>query len=292
MNHWYSLEPDILLGVHAPGKKGFKNFLPAAYHAILANAEAGRTIKSLNSKLKVGSTFSLTPAFAASDKPKDINAGAKVNKILNHLFLDPYMGLPIPSDSIKIFERIHKYQKAEDQLSFDADFIGIQNYTQEVIKYNPFKPYIKADLVPAKKRNQPVCQMGWQIDPNSINHVFNQLKTYPNLPEVFITECGIALANENRLNQKVYDAERISYYEKVLSNVDRAMCEGMPIKGLFFWTLHDNFEWSKGYEPKFGLVEVNRTTQKRTLKRSAIWVRDFLEEKERKEDSASFLLSS
>jgi beta-glucosidase len=267
-----------LLGLHAPGRKGFNNFLPAAYHAMLANAEAGRLIKTLNPDLQVGSTFSFTPTIAASQNKKDQMASNKVNTVLNHLFLDPYLGKQIPTGNIKVLQKIFKYAKPEDNLQFDADFIGVQNYTQEVIEHKWFKPYIKADVIPAKKRQVETSQMGWEIIPESVQQVFKQLKEYKNLPEVFITECGLALPNNNRINNKVDDNKRVEYYESYLKYVSQAIEDGLSINGIFFWTLHDNFEWAEGYNPKFGFIEIDRKTQKRTLKSSALWLRDFLEE--------------
>ena len=96
VKHWMPLnEPLVftsagyLLGIHAPGKRGFSNFIPAVYHAILANAEAGRSIKAENKQLKVGSTFSLTPTVPHQRNAKDILASRKIfivnKKILSNL---------------------------------------------------------------------------------------------------------------------------------------------------------------------------------------------------------------
>ncbi len=75
---------------------------------------------------------------------------------------------------------------------------------------------------------------------------------------------------------KVNDAQRISYVSAHLENILAAKKEGIPVNGFFNWTLLDNFEWAEGYHPRFGLVHVNFETQKRILKNSAYWFREFL----------------
>ena len=56
----------------------------------------------------------------------------------------------------------------------------------------------------------------------------------------------------------------------------KAKQKGMPVKGFFAWTLTDNFEWSEGYIPRFGLVHVDNKNLDRTVKDSGLWFRDFL----------------
>ncbi len=285
VKHWMPLNEPLVfttagyfLGLHAPGKKGLKHYLPALYNAIRCNAETSECIKGIDANLRVGSTFSLTPVTPHSERSKDRKAAKKLNTILNHLFLDPYMGKGLPIEHIPILRSIEKYRNANDTLHFDADFIGIQNYTREVVKHSWLKPLLMADAVPASKRQVPVSQMNWEIIPDSIQMVFEQLKQYDNLPEVFITECGIALENNIRTAKKVYDLSRTDYFKKIFRHTSNAIRDGLPIKGLFIWTLLDNFEWAEGYHPKFGIVEVDRLTMNRSLKYSAQWLRDFLDD--------------
>jgi beta-glucosidase len=74
----------------------------------------------------------------------------------------------------------------------------------------------------------------------------------------------------------VYDPERIQFFRDYLEFVLKAKSEGVPVKGYFVWSLTDNFEWSEGYEPRFGLVYVDYKTQERYIKDSGIWFRDQL----------------
>ena len=78
------------------------------------------------------------------------------------------------------------------------------------------------------------------------------------------------------MSGKIHDLKRIDYYQRYLKQVLRAKQEGVNIGGYFCWTLLDNFEWSEGYAPRFGLIHVDFKTQKRIIKDSGYWFRDFL----------------
>ena len=77
-------------------------------------------------------------------------------------------------------------------------------------------------------------------------------------------------------NGRVHDKQRIQFFESYLSNVLKAKNEGVPVNGYFVWSLTDNFEWSEGYNPRFGLVHIDFQTQKRKIKDSGYWFKDFL----------------
>jgi beta-glucosidase len=77
----------------------------------------------------------------------------------------------------------------------------------------------------------------------------------------------------------VDDTQRISFLKRHLAAVDQAIKAGVDIRGYFLWSLMDNFEWAFGYERRFGVVHVDYSTQKRTVKRSAEWVAKFLKER-------------
>ena len=61
-----------------------------------------------------------------------------------------------------------------------------------------------------------------------------------------------------------------------LAAIAKAMAAGVDIRGYFYWSLLDNFEWNSGYLRRFGLIYVDYQTQKRSLKDSAFWYRDFV----------------
>ncbi|MGK0502119.1 MAG: beta-glucosidase, partial [Alteromonadaceae bacterium] len=84
----------------------------------------------------------------------------------------------------------------------------------------------------------------------------------------YITENGAAMADVVQ-DGMVDDEDRIDYYTGHLNAVNEAMESGVKVGGYFAWSLMDNFEWSEGYEKRFGLVYVDFETQERTFKNSA-----------------------
>ena len=78
------------------------------------------------------------------------------------------------------------------------------------------------------------------------------------------------------LDGKVHDPERIDYTRRHLLQLERALQDGVDVRGYFHWTIMDNFEWAYGYKVRVGLVHVDYETQERTPKDSAHWYRDVI----------------
>lgn len=268
------------LGVHAPGKKGLASFLAAAHHAALCQAEGGRIIKSYRNGCKVGTTFSYSHIEPFSNSSRDITAAKKVDALLNRLFLEPLLGLGYPTQDVKILERIERFVYPGDmgKLAFDMDFIGLQNYTRELVRYTPFIPFVNAKIVSANKRNVEHTLMNWEVYPSSIYEALKRLHTYKGIKEIVITENGAAFTDEYRNNQ-VDDEKRKYYLQDHIYKVLQAKEEGVNVTGYFVWTLMDNFEWAEGYRPRFGLVYVDFKTQQRIIKSSGEWYSNFLKQK-------------
>ncbi|HFK5503807.1 GH1 family beta-glucosidase [Elizabethkingia anophelis] len=264
-------------GVHAPGRKSIEGFLAAAHHAALAQAHGARVIKTLQPESNVGTTFSCSHVEAYTNREKDIKAAKKADLLLNRLFIEPLLGMGYPVNEIKTLRRIEKYIKQNDErdLKFDMDFIGIQNYTREIIRYAMFVPFLQAKIVNAKDRNVEMTTMEWEVYPESIYHILKKFQAYENIPPLIITENGAAFSDTLQ-NNLVHDPKRLQYIQNILQQVLRAKQEGVNVNGYFVWTFLDNFEWAEGYHPKFGLVHVNFQTQHRIVKSSGHWYADFI----------------
>mgnify|MGYP002701282052 FL=1 len=77
------------------------------------------------------------------------------------------------------------------------------------------------------------------------------------------------MANDDGLeNGDVNDYKRIEYFSLHLNEIYKLLCNGYPIKSYFAWSLLDNFEWSFGYDKRFGLVYVAYTNKQRIPKAS------------------------
>ena len=265
------------LGVHAPGKKGLTNFLSAAHHAALCQAEGGRIIKTLRNDCKVGTTISYSHIEPFRNTDRDIIASKKVDALLNRLFIEPLLGMGYPTKELKILERIERFMHHGDEgkLAFDMDFIGLQNYTRELVSYAPLMPFVRAKIIKANKRNVAHTLMNWEIYPPSIYHALKRINAYSGVKEIIITENGAAFKDELS-NGAVQDFERLAYLKNHLEQVLLAKKEGVKVNGYFVWTLLDNFEWAEGFHPRFGLVYVDFDTQKRVIKASGKWYSEFI----------------
>ena len=93
---------------------------------------------------------------------------------------------------------------------------------------------------------------------------------------MIITENGYPNADVICLDGKIHDAERIDYVERHLLNLKRAISEGVPVLGYYYWSFMDNMEWDGGYDPRFGLVFVDYKTLKRIPKDSFYWYKNLI----------------
>lgn len=265
------------LGIHAPGRTGLKNFFPAVHHVVLSMAEGGRILKSLVPDAEVGTSFSCSHIDPYSDREKDIKAARRADALLNRLFVEPVLGLGYPVQDVPILKGLQKYIKPgdEEKMKFDFDFIGLQNYTREIVRYSLLTPYIHARLVKAEKRQVPLTSMNWEVYPPAIYHVLKKFNAYPQIRKLYITENGAAFP-DRVTDGLVDDPQRLQYIQDNIAQVYKARQEGCKVDGYFIWTLTDNFEWAEGYHPRFGIIYVDYATQKRIIKSSGKWYGRFL----------------
>lgn len=139
-----------------------------------------------------------------------------------------------------------------EPLSHD-DFVGVQNYARMVVG---------PDGVIPPGADAQVNQMGEEIYPLALGGACRYAAEKAGIP-VIVTENGLATPD---------DAQRIRYVRGGLESLANAMQAGVDVRGYFYWSAFDNFEWVGGYGPKFGLMGVDRATQVRTVKPSARWI--------------------
>lgn len=132
------------------------------------------------------------------------------------------------------------------------DFVGVQTYSRT--RYGPAGP-----LPP--EPGAAVTQMGYEVWPAALEATVRRAAEVTGLP-VAVTENGIGTDD---------DAQRIRFLDEAIAGVGRCLADGVDVRGYFCWSLLDNFEWTLGYRPTFGLVSVDRTTFERRPKPSAAW---------------------
>lgn len=137
------------------------------------------------------------------------------------------------------------------------DFLGVQCYTRKRFDEHGV-------AAPAQEVRR--TQMGYEDYPLGIVNVVRAVATeFPG--ELIVTENGIATGDDNR---------RCEFIKEAISGIQDCIDEGIPVKGYMYWSLLDNFEWQKGYSKTFGLIAVDRKTQKRYPKNSLKVLGSFL----------------
>ena len=131
----------------------------------------------------------------------------------------------------------------------DDDFLGVQNYTRTL--YGP------QGQLPAPEGAE-LTQMDYEFYPEALEHVIRKVHDDFN-GNLIVTENGVAISDDNR---------RVEFIRRALCGVENCVDDGIPVKGYCYWSLMDNFEWQKGFSMTFGLIAVDRTTLKRTPKKS------------------------
>ena len=285
--HWMVLNEPLaftgaghLLGIHAPGRRSLGAFLAATHHAALAQAEGGRALRAaLPAMARIGSTFSC--AHVEPWRPalgRDVAAARRADALLNRLFVEPALGLGYPVADLPVLGWLDRYVKPGDEarLPFAFDFLGVQNYTREVVRFSPYVPLLWATLVGARQRRVPHTAMGWEVYPESLYHALRRFAAYPGVPRLLVTENGSAFPDAAPRAGRLPDPARQAFLQASLGQLLRARREGVPVDGYFVWSFTDNFEWAEGYAPRFGLVHVDYPTQQRTVKDSGHWYSAFL----------------
>ena len=133
------------------------------------------------------------------------------------------------------------------------DFVGVQSYSRARCNAEGLLP---------PEDDVELTQMGYEFWPEALEATIRYAVAKTGLP-VIVTENGIGTSDDTR---------RIEYVRRALRGVVNCLNDGLDIRGYTYWSAFDNFEWSLGYRPTFGLIAVDRETQQRTVKPSARWL--------------------
>jgi beta-glucosidase len=110
--------------------------------------------------------------------------------------------------------------------------------------------------------------MGWEMYPSGLSQLLVSVSQTYRPARVVVTESGSAWRDELTPDGEIQDKERTDYLEQHIDACAEAAAQGVPIDGYYVWSLLDNFEWSYGYDKRFGLVHVDYDSQRRTIKAS------------------------
>lgn len=265
------------LGVHAPGRKTLEGGMRAVHHLLLSHGKAVQMYREMGGKHQIGITLNLGYMYSASEKTADVLACRMLDGYTNRWFLDALFRKEYPVDMLALFGArcgsdfsfIHKGDM--ECISEKADFLGINHYSSNTVRYASYAPNLYEDQLTDK----PKTAMGWDIDPEAYEKLILRVrKEYTDIP-IYITENGSAWEDCPK-DGAVHDKERVEYMKAYVAATEHLNALGANIAGYFCWSFMDNFEWPSGYSKRFGIVYVDYETQKRIKKDSYYAYQDII----------------
>jgi beta-glucosidase len=256
-------------GIFAPGIRDRAIAMQVSHHLLLSHGLALQALREAGCKSTLGIVLNLAPVQPASALPEDIAKARLEDGLLLRWYTDPLFKGQYPQDVLDHLGADAPHIEAGDlaAIATPMDFLGINYYSRSVVS--------AAGSWDAKSSGRPLTDMGWEVYPEGLTELLLRLHRDYAVPPMFVTENGGAFPDRVEAGQ-VHDADRTRYIAEHIAAVGDALRQGVPMAGYMVWSLLDNFEWASGYAKRFGIVHVDYPTQRRTLKDSAHWYRDFL----------------
>ena len=239
---WITLnEPTIVLssgyktGVWPPGrKKDIVGFRQARKNLILCHRETFSRIKKKTPETQVGIAVNIT-------------------------YNEPYRPW-LPPDRVLVFlANIQGDYAFLKRMQSHLDFIGLNYYFHSRLAF-AFQPDTSFSAV--KNENKIVSDFGWEVYPAGIAKVSWDLWRRFRKP-IYITENGVADANMN-------DKLRSDFIRQHLLYLSRSIAQGVDVRGYFYWSLMDNFEWAEGFPYRSGLYAMDYEKQIAVPRQSSV----------------------
>ena len=262
-----------LWGKHAPGLHNPSIAAQVGHNVLLAHGSAIPVIRANSPGAEAGITLNFTPAYPASNHLTDRIAAAQVDLFTNQWFLDPVFGRGYPEGLWQSFEANPPQIQPGDMetIAVPTDFLGVNFYSRSVVRHmeGSHPQFVQ---VPGAT----YTDMEWEVYPPALTNLLLRLHRDYGAQKMYITENGAAFTDNPDASGYVNDQQRRAYLEGHLIACAEASAQGAPLAGYYLWSLLDNFEWDEGYSRRFGITYVDYVTQKRTLKESGKWYREFV----------------
>ena len=282
VGEWMLLnEPNIfttmgyLAGAHAPGRRDRGAWLRAGHVVNLAQAEAFRAMRAERPGLAIGSAFNMSACEPAGDALADQAAAERWHRLVNLWHLEPALRGRYPDAFPEgpPLEQMDVRDGDLERLRAPLDFIGINLYTRSLVRAFPEDPLGLGVLPvgPVGGHDGPKTDFGWEVWPQALRDVVVRISHDFDRPRIEITENGCSYRDGPGSDGRIRDARRTEFFRGYLEALAAAIDDGADVRGYHAWSLLDNFEWSEGYEQRFGLAWVDFATQDRTLKDSGRW---------------------
>ena len=258
-------------GIFAPGIQHRATAMQVSHHLLLSHGLALQALRAQGCRSPLGIVLNLAPQHPATGSAADQARTWLEDGKLLRWYMDPLLEGHYPADVLEHLGADAPRIEAGDLQAIHTpmDFLGINYYSRSVISASgPWD---------VQQGGLPITDMGWEVYPEGLTELLLRLhRDYP-VPPLYVTENGAAFKDQ-LTGGRIHDAERTDYINRHIAAVAEAMRQGVPMAGYMVWSLLDNFEWASGFEKRFGIVHVDYNTQARTLKDSALWYRDFLQQ--------------
>jgi beta-glucosidase len=256
-------------GIFAPGIQDRAIAMQVSHHLMLSHGLALQALRERGCRAHLGIVLNLSPTQPATDTPADHAKAHLEDGQLLRWYMDPLFKAAYPQDVIEFLGADAPQVEPGDFgiIAQPMDFLGINYYSRSVVSASgPWDVH---------SGGREVTDTGWEVYPEGLTELLLRLQRDSPVPPLYVTENGGAFKDE-LVDGRIHDIRRIDYIARHIAAVGEAMRQGVRMGGYMVWSLLDNFEWASGYEKRFGIVHVDFETQRRTLKDSALWYRDFL----------------
>lgn len=248
------------IGQHAPGLRDIRATARAMHHVLLGHSRAIEAMRALGMK-NLGAVMNFEFAAPAEDTADCRRLADLYDAIYNRWFVGGVFAGAYPEPVLDGLGP-HMPEGWRDDfavITAPVDWLGVNYYTRKLIGPDPGAPWPGLREVAGPL---PKTDMGWEIHPDGLRHFLTWLHGVAGALPIYVTENGMAAGAPQD------DAARIVYLDAHVAAARRAMAEGVPLRGYFIWSLLDNYEWSLGYDKRFGLVHVDFKTLERRPKAS------------------------
>ncbi len=259
-------------GMHAPGLKlDAKGLAQVCHNAVLGH---GLGVQAIRAHAKAGTLVGLADNASATcpviANDEQIAAARRAYQEENARYLNVIMTGKYTDAYLKRLGSNAPNTTPEEMraISSPLDFVGLNVYQPTWVMADPSK-----DVGYAKVPNPssyPHMFSDWlSVGPEALYWSPTLAHSLYNIQTIYITENGASSDDKLTSDGHVLDTDRTMYLRNYLTQLQRAITGGAPVKGYFLWSLLDNYEWADGYQKRFGITYVDFQTQKRTPKLSS-----------------------
>ena len=266
-------------GMHAPGLKvDAAKFAQVCHYSVLAHGLGVQAIRAAaRPGTKVGLADNATATCPVLETPEHIKAATTAMREQNAPYLTVIMEGKYTDFYLKnLGSNAPKFTAEELKvIGSPLDFVGLNVYQPTWIRADARKEI--GYSVVENPASYPHMLSPWlTIGPEALYWSPKLVSKLWKPKEIYITENGCSSSDVLTADGTVLDTDRVMYLRNYLTQLHRAVQEGVPVKGYFLWSLLDNYEWADGYEKRFGITYVDFRTQKRTPKLSSEFYKDVI----------------